>query len=417
MRSLDPATTARLHDRLAELGTITDEPGHLTRWFFSPAMTRVHQRFLAWAAAAGLTAHIDAADNLRLRWISNSAPSDRPLLVIGSHLDTVRNAGRYDGPLGVLTGLACVEQLQAWGETLPFDLEVVGFSDEEGLRFQSAYLGSSFYAGLFPESWLPLTDAAGHTVGEVLASRGTPAPEILATQKPPTGLMGYLELHLEQGPILEKDHSAVGIVSTIAAQARARFTFTGRAGHAGTTPMELRQDALCAAAEAILTIESTARDTPGLCATVGQLTVHPDASNVIPAQAVLSLDIRHPDDAALGEAITALTAALTTQAAQRRVEVEWEILQKGAAVPMDPVLSDSLKASALLRQGHATILVSGAGHDAAVMNRICPTAMLFVRCRDGLSHHPDEYVAPADAEMGLAVLADTLVRLAQAPPS
>jgi allantoate deiminase len=433
MPPVDPAIAARLHARVAELGTISEEPGRLTRSFFSEAMTRVHARFAEWAAAAGLTFAVDPADNLRLRWYSpgvaapaplanasdsaaaSAAPSaPRPLLVIGSHLDTVRDAGRYDGPLGVLTGLACVEQLQAWGAAPPFDLEIVGFSDEEGLRFQTAYLGSAYYAGVFPEAWLTLRDAAGLSLGEVLSSRGQAAADLLARQAPPAGLLGYLELHIEQGPQLAAEACAVGVVSAIAAQTRARLVFTGRAGHAGTTPMALRQDALCAAAEAVLAIEAQARATPGLRATVGQLAVQPGASNVIPAGAVLTLDIRHAEDATLADAVARLRSATAGLAAARGVDLVWEFLQQGGAVLMDPVFTEHLRAAAAARQGAAPVLVSGAGHDAAVLGRVCPVAMLFVRNRDGLSHHPDEYVEPADAELGLAILADAVVRLASA---
>ena len=417
MRELDTTVAARLHARVAELGTISEEDGRLTRWFFSPAMTRVHERMAQWAKAAGCAIAVDAADNLRIRWASPGVAANakpRPLVVIGSHLDTVRDAGRYDGPLGVLTGLACVEQLQAWGVVPPFDVEVAGFSDEEGLRFQTAYLGSSYYAGVFPETWLGLRDAAGMTLGEVLASRGRTAAEVLAEQRAPEGLKAYFELHIEQGPQLEADACAVGVVSAIAAQVRARITFTGKAGHAGTTPMELRQDALCAAAEAVLGFEARARATPGLRATAGQMKVGPGASNVIPAQAVVTLDIRHADDAVLEAAVTALEAELARIGAARGVAVGWEFLQRGRAVPMDAALSEYLRASAVARQGAAPVLVSGAGHDAAVLARVCPVAMLFVRNRDGLSHHPDEYVEPADAELGLAVLADALVRYAEA---
>jgi allantoate deiminase len=413
MRSLDPIITERLHARVAELGGISEETGRLTRSFFSDAMTQVHFRFAEWAEEAGLRFTIDAADNLRMRWVTNNEnATPRPLLVIGSHLDTVRDAGRFDGPLGVLTGLACIEQLQAWGEVPPFDIEVVGFSDEEGLRFQTAYLGSAYYAGVFPESWLTLRDAAGHTLGEVLASRGRSAADVLAAQRAPENVCGYLELHIEQGPQLEADACAVGVVSAIAAQTRARLVFSGKAGHAGTTPMELRQDALCAAAEAVLAIEAYARATPGLRATVGQLAVAPGASNVIPAEATLTLDIRHPADATLAAAVAGLESHTRSHAAARGIALRWEFLQQGKAVPMDAALTGHLRAAAAARQGNAPVLVSGAGHDAAVISRIAPVAMLFVRNRDGLSHHPDEYVAPADAELGLAVLADAVCRYA-----
>lgn len=424
-RPLSREVVDRLHQRLEELGRISDESGQLTRTFFSPAMGRVHRRFEEWGAEIGLTVTIDGFDNLRMRWISDGlapgtrATKARQVLVLGSHLDTVRNAGRYDGTMGVLLALACIEQLLRWGEHLPIDIEVVGFSDEEGLRFQTAYLGSLYYAGLLPHAWLEMTDGHGHTLRQVVEARGVPAEVILAQQRPPDGLLGYLEVHLEQGPRLEAEGKAVGVVSSIAAQVRMRLCFQGKAGHAGTTPMHLRRDALCAAAESILLIEDKARAVPGLVATVGQISVIPGASNVIPDRAIHSLDIRHESGACLAGVLGVLETGLQTMASRRGVGLQMEIVQQGDASPMDSELIERFKQSAMRRQGSTPVLPSGAGHDAVVMARIGPTGMLFVRCRHGLSHHPDEYVSPEDMEMGLAVLADTvgeISAMARRPP-
>ncbi len=419
-RPLSQEVVDRLHQRLAELGEISDEPGQLTRTFFSPAVGRVHRRFEEWGAQIGLNVTIDGFDNLRMRWTSQGlAPGipgtgARRLLVLGSHLDTVRNAGRYDGTMGVLLALACIEQLQCWGEHLPFDVELVGFSDEEGLRFQTAYLGSLYYAGLLPHAWLEMTDGNGQTLRQVVEARGVAAEAILAQQRPPDGLLGYLEVHLEQGPRLEAEGRAVGVVSSIAAQVRMRLCFQGQAGHAGTTPMHLRRDALCAAAESILLIESHARSAPGLVATVGQISVTPGASNVIPDRVIHSLDIRHESDACLAEVLGVLETGLRAMATRRGVGLQMEIVQQGAATPMDSEFIKRFKQSSVMRQGPTPVLPSGAGHDAAIMARIGPTGMLFLRCRDGLSHHPDEYVSPEDMEMGLAVLADAVCEIAAA---
>ena len=416
-RPLSREVADRLHQRLEELGRISDEPGQLTRTFFSPAMGRVHRRFEEWGAQIGLTVTIDGFDNLRMRW-TNGGPAPgtpgteaRRLLVLGSHLDTVRNAGRYDGTMGVLLALACIEQLQCWGESMAFDIEVVGFSDEEGLRFQTAYLGSLYYAGLLPHAWLEMTDGHGQTLRQVVEARGVPAEVILAQQRPPDGLLGYLEVHLEQGPRLEAEGIAVGVVSSIAAQVRMRLCYQGKAGHAGTTPMDLRRDALCAAAESVLLIEDTARAVPGLVATVGQISANPGASNVIPDRVIHSLDIRHESDARLAEVLGVLETGLRAMADRRGVVLQIEVLQRGPATPMDSEFIERFRKSAVRRQGTAPVLASGAGHDAAVMARIGPTGMLFLRCRDGLSHHPDEYVSPEDMELGLAVLADTVAEI------
>lgn len=419
MRPLDSSVTARLHSRIKELGEISEEPGRLTRTCFSEALHRAHERLGDWGRRAALKLRVDAVDNLRMRWTPASSrqawqgENERPLLVIGSHLDTVREAGRYDGALGVLVGLACIEQLQAWGEAPSFDLELAGFSDEEGLRFQTTYLGSSYYAGVFPAEWLRLRDEAGNELAQLLAHGGHVANEIVSGQAPPARLAGYLEVHIEQGPQLEAQGRAVGVVSGIAAQARARLRYSGSAGHAGTTPMRMRRDALCAAAEGILSIESTAGRVEGLRATVGQLALTPSASNVIPAEVILSVDLRHPHDEMLAQSIGELQTQTRELAGRRGVGLEWEILQNGKAVVMDPALTAHLRASAEARQGSTPTLFSGAGHDGAVLARVCPVAMLFVRCRGGLSHHPDEFAAGDDIEMSLAVLADTVCRISR----
>jgi allantoate deiminase len=220
-------------------------------------------------------------------------------------------------------------------------------------------------------------------------------------------------MHIEQGPILEAEGCAASVVSAIAAQTRAAFTFTGKSNHAGTTPVELRQDALCAAAEAILLVEKAARDLPSLRATVGQIRIEPSASNVIPSLARISLDLRHPDDAVLATAIAALRAAIEALAARRRVEERWEVFQQSAAVPMAAPLRDQLLRSTQRFQPRAPLMVSGAGHDGVMISRACPVAMLFVRCRAGLSHHPDEYATPADIETALAILVDAVAAHAE----
>ncbi len=400
---------------------MSEEPGKLTRRIFSPAMDSVHERFQQWANAAGLHFSVDALQNMKIRWrpperALSAARETGGLLVIGSHLDTVRNAGRYDGPLGVVAALACVEQLQAWGTSLPFDLEVVGFSDEEGLRFQTAYLGSSFYAGLFRSEWLALRDDSGQTLAELLESRGTNPRQLLSRQTAPAGVLGYLELHLEQGPQLEELGIPLGVVSAIAAQTRARLRFVGKSGHAGTTPMSLRQDALCAAAEAILEIESLARASDGLRATVGQIRAEPGAGNVIPEVVEFSLDIRHEQDHCLTEALEKLKDAIERDCRLRRITVHWEILQQGKSVPMSPPLRRTLQQAAEGQQGPTPMIPSGAGHDAAIMARLCPVGMLFVRCREGLSHHPDEWVSPQDIEVGVTALLDAILAVRSSPP-
>jgi allantoate deiminase len=395
---------------LDELGHITDEPGRLTRTFLSPAMRRANQLVGDCMNAGGLDVWEDSVGNLIGR-----ATSDNPkakTLLLGSHLDTVRDAGRFDGPLGVLLPIVALADLKVRGVKLPFNVEVLGFSEEEGVRFASAYLGSEGYTGRLKESTLKLTDAHGTTVRQVLEEFGgkftLPKPAHKRGD-----LLGYIEVHIEQGPVLEAKDLAVGVVTAIAGQSRFKLTWTGKAGHAGTTPMALRKDALAGAAEFTLAVEKLARGTTGLVATVGSLTVSPGAANVIPGSVVHTLDVRHANDATRRSALIKLGRLAAQLAKKRGLRVTWQRTQDNGAVACSPALTATLERSVKAVQGKSLSLVSGAGHDGVVMSTLTPVAMLFVRCRDGLSHHPDEYAAPKDLAVALAVMTDFLERLAQ----
>lgn len=401
-----------LPQMLDELGRISDDRGRLTRTFLSPAMRTANAQVAKWMRGAGLAVREDTVGNLIGR-LEGSHPKAKTL-VLGSHLDTVRDAGRFDGPLGVLLPIVALAELQRRGVRLPFAVEVPGFSEEEGVRFASAYLGSKGYAGQLRASDLKLKDTAGVSVDEALrrfnGGRFTPP-------KPahrPGDLLGYVEVHIEQGPVLEKEKLAVGVVSAIAGQTRGRITLRGKAGHAGTTPMALRRDALAGAAEFVLWAEGLARGSVPLVATVGTLTVAPGAPNVIPGEAVLSLDLRHPVDAAREAALGKLLQAAKALARRRKLEFAWQVTQQNGAAACAPALTGLLEESVRAVQRRSVSLVSGAGHDAVVMAAVAPMAMLFVRCRDGLSHHPDEYASPADLAVALRVMVDFLERLAKA---
>ena len=376
--------------RCRELGRISDEPDRLTRTFHSPAMGRANALVGGWMRAAGLAVREDAAFNLIGRW---PGPTPRAsTLLLGSHLDTVRDAGRYDGPLGVLTALATVTLLRTEGVRLPFAVEVAGFSDEEGVRYQSTYLGSRALAGT-----LTPRDVAA------VAEKG-----IVRARRKPGELLAYAEVHIEQGPVLEARGLALGVVSGIAGQTRACLEFTGRAGHAGTTPMAMRRDALCAAAEFILAVERA-----GIIATVGQIEAQPGASNVIPGRVSLSLDVRHLEDSRRVAAVDRLRRQAAAIADRRQVGLRWTPVQETGRVACDPRLSRLLRAVARRHQSEVPFLPSGAGHDAAALAAVCPVAMLFVRCKGGLSHHPAESVQAADVAKAIAVCRDFVLRLAQ----
>ncbi len=405
-----PTAAKRLVRWLGELGKISDEEGRLTRTFLSPAMHRANAIVGGWMREAGLTVREDTVGNLIGR-IEGTRP-DAKTLLLGSHLDTVRDAGRFDGPLGVLLPIAALIELKARGVVLPFSVEVVGFSEEEGVRFASAYLGSKGFTGQLRAGDLTLRDPQGVSVREALEAHNGRRfiPPRAAHKK--GALLGYCEVHIEQGPVLENKKLAVGAVSAIAGQTRGRLIFRGKAGHAGTTPMVLRRDALAGAAEFVLATEALARKSLPLVATVGTVAVAPGAPNVIPGETALSLDVRHPQDAARRAALRTLLKSADVIARRRGLMCSWQVTQDNPAVACDPALTALLEASVRAEQGRSLALVSGAGHDAVVMSAVTPVAMLFVRCRGGLSHHPDEYASPADIAAALRVTVDFLERLA-----
>ncbi len=407
---MDPRATQILQ-RIEELARLSETPGQLTRTYGSPAMGRANQLVGQWLRAAGLTPSVDAIGNLIGRAPVKTAK--RKTLLLGSHLDTVRNAGKFDGPLGVLLGIACVEACRAEGRQLPFDLAVIGFADEEGVRFQTTYLGSRVVAGTFAPKDLTRRDAAGISLREAVASFGGNPGKLSTARWPATSLVGYLEAHIEQGPVLEQKDLSVGVVTSISGQSRLLVEFIGRAGHAGTTPMSLRADALCAAAEFILAVESQARKKAGLVATVGRIQAEPGASNVISGTATLTLDVRHQADATRESAVAALQQAAHKIARLRKMQLHWQPVQQTSSVHCSPPLTRLLAHAVRHHEPRSVALPSGAGHDAAVMAGLTPTAMLFIRCKNGVSHHPDESVKPGDVAVALDVMVDFVRQLAR----
>lgn len=386
---------------LEELGAISDEPGALTRTFLSPALARAKALAAGWMKECGLAPFEDQAGNLIGRW--DCGDPKAPTLVCGSHLDTVRNAGRFDGALGVVAGiLAAARAIEGKGR-LPYHLEVAAFSDEEGVRFQTTYLGSRFYTGRLGESELAAVDRGGVSVRQAITSHRPQFPS-----PPPRTLCGYVEAHIEQGPALESANLALGMAAGIAGQTRARITLQGRAGHAGTTPMRMRCDALAGAAECILAIEETARGTPGLVATVGELIISAPASNVIPGEVTFTLDVRDADDAARNDYCRSLLAKLEAQMALRGIALRAETVQSSPSVRCSERLTARLEEIVTGLQGTCPRLVSGAGHDIVALAEVTETALLFVRCRNGLSHHPDEYARAEDIGLAIEALTEFL---------
>jgi len=369
--------------RCDELGAISEEPGRLTRTFASPAMRRATKLVGSWMRDAGLAVREDAAFNLLGRW--SSARRGAKTLLLGSHLDTVRDAGKYDGSLGVLIAVAAVQSLRERGAILPFNVEIVGFSDEEGVRYQTTYLGSRALAGT-------LTAADLARVQE---------RQIVKARRRRSEFLGYAEVHIEQGPVLEQNNLPVGVVTAIAGQSRLRVEFHGIAGHAGTVPMKSRRDALAGAAELVLAVERS-----GVTATVGTIEVEPGASNVIPGRVTLTLDVRDQNDSRRLAVVHSLYAKAKAIAKPRRLKLIWTSVQQTAAVQCDKNLTQILSNCVAQRGLEVLKLPSGAGHDAAAMAAITPVAMLFVRCKGGVSHHPAESVKTADVRTAIEVLGD-----------
>ena len=396
--------------RCNDLARITDKPGRLTRTFTSPAMRQANSLVGAWMREVGMKTRVDAIGNL-IGHYAGQKPGAK-ILLLGSHLDTVRQAGKFDGPLGVVLAIACVGKLHRQKVRLPFAIEVVGFADEEGVRYQTAYLGSKVLAGCFDERDLRRKDVNGIAMADAIKRFGGNPAKLKSARLNPKNLLGYVEVHIEQGPVLEQRNLAVGVVTAIAGQSRFNISFTGRASHAGTVPMDLRRDALCAAAEFIVAVEKFARKTNGLVATVGQVHAEPGASNVIPGTATLTLDVRHRKDSVRLASGAALQKLARRIAGARQMKLVWQPVQQTASVPCSPQLSRCLKRAVQSHQREVAALPSGAGHDAAVMARITPAAMLFVRCKGGVSHHPDESVSNQDVRVAVEVLNDFLRRLA-----
>lgn len=393
-----------LADRLAKHSETSDG---LTCTFMTPAHRAAAGALRMLMTDAGMIVHEDVVGNVVGRY--RAAREDAATLIIASHYDTVRNAGKYDGRLGILAGIVAVEELRRRGTTLPFHVDVIGFSEEEGIRFSVPFMGSAALAGRFDRSILTRRDAQGCSLGDVLRQRGGDAFSIAAI-RPPAPLLGYLEIHIEQGPVLLQEGLPLGVVSAIAGLERHRLKIRGVAGHAGTVPMGLRHDAAAAAAEIVALVERRCAAVPDVVGTVGQLQVPDGAINVIPAVCELSLDIRASERHGLACAVADIFKGIDEIAARRGVSVEAEQLLSTAPTPCSPHLQTAL-AEATVRQGLAVRrLFSGAGHDAVMFDNLTDIGMLFVRCGNGgVSHSPLETITAEDADYAVRVLLDLLV--------
>jgi allantoate deiminase len=390
-------------ERINRLGAISETPEHLARIFLTSEHRAAADLILAWMRDAGMRAHLDAIGNVCGRY-EGERPG-LPCLMLGSHYDTVRDAGKWDGPLGLITAISCVADLNKKGRRLPFAIEVTGFADEEGVRFASTLLGSRAVAGTFNESVLGSKDDAGISMRDALVQFGLDPDHVGAAARIRNELLAYIELHIEQGPVLEAKNLPVGVVTAISGATRLAAKLSGMAGHAGTVPMALRRDALAGAAECISTIEELCRtDAGGLVGTVGYIHALPGATNVIPGEVHFTIDLRAPTDTHRKRAVTDIVRHIEAVAKRRKLALQVDVTHENRTVPCAPWLKAQI-AAAVAAEGHPVFeLPSGAGHDGMAMVDIADVGMLFVRCRGGISHHPDEHVDVADADAGARVL-------------
>jgi allantoate deiminase len=388
--------------RVNELGAISESPEHLTRVFLTEEHRAAADLILSWMRAAGMRAHLDAIGNVCGRY--EGVRPGLPCLMLGSHYDTVRDAGKWDGPLGLITAISCVADLNRRGKRLPFAIEVTGFADEEGIRFASTLLGSRAVAGTFDEGVLNARDIGGIPMRQALVRFGLDPDHIGAAARARGELLAYVELHIEQGPVLEAECLPVGVVTAISGATRLAVVLTGMAGHAGTVPMALRRDALAGAAECIAAIEEYCRTDTGLVGTVGTINAMPGATNVIPGRVSFTIDMRAASDAHRGKAVADVVRQIERIAKRRELALQIDVTHENRTVPCAPWLKAQV-ADAIAAEGFRVFeLPSGAGHDGMAMIDVADVAMVFVRCRGGVSHHPDEHVDIADADAGARVL-------------
>lgn len=401
----EAATTAlgeEIVDRINMLGSVSETPDNLTRIFLTKQHRDAANLLLTWMREAGMEARMDAIGNVVGRY-EGDAPR-LPALMLGSHYDTVREAGKWDGPLGVITAISCISDIHKRGLRLPFAIEVVGFADEEGVRFPATLLGSRAVAGTFDESVLSMRDAAGLSMRDAISRFGLDPKHIGAAARVRGELLAYVELHIEQGPVLESEDLPVGAVSAISGATRLAVVLRGMAGHAGTVPMALRHDALTGGAECITAIEEFCRTDTGLVGTVGYIHAEPGATNVIPGRVSFTIDVRAISDSHRRLAVTDIVRQIERIAGRRKLAAQIDITHENRTAACAPWLRQQVM-EAISGEGYRIFeLPSGAGHDGMAMIDIVDIGMLFVRCRGGVSHHPDEYVAPADAEAGARVL-------------
>jgi allantoate deiminase len=397
-------------DRCRKLAGFSERPDSTVRTFLSPPMRDCHEEIAEWLDPLGIESKIDAAGNLRAFY--PGADPGAPRLLIGSHLDTVPDAGAFDGALGVVLGVALIEVLE--GERLPFGIEILGFSEEEGVRFGTPFIGSRALVGRLDEELLRREDARGISVRAAIEDFGLKPAEIPKARL--TGdVLDYVEFHIEQGPVLEELGLPLGAVEAVAGQSKLELVFVGRANHAGTTPMHLRRDSAAGAAEWILAVEREGKSVPGLVATVGAVEAKPGVANVIAGETRLTLDVRHGADGVRKRAVDGLIRVAEEIAARRGLTVTHQTMLSQPSVPMDSGLVEQIEEALRRANCKPHRMVSGAGHDAMILAEKVPSAIIFLRTPGGISHNPEETVAIEDVAKALETGSHLLQLLAGSP--
>ncbi len=409
MPMLPPGAGELLMRRIEQLATISESEKGLTRRFATPEHRQANDLVADWMIQAGMSVREDAIGNIIGRY--EGAEVGAPAIMLGSHLDTVVMAGKYDGMLGVLCGLACVEYLVANKQRLPHAIEVIGFADEEGVRYQSTFLGSRAVTGEFDYAQLDRADKDGITMRNALIAFGKNPDELAGAVRQAEDIAAYLEVHIEQGPVLEKEDLGVGVVTAIAGATRMVATITGDAGHAGTVPMTLRRDALVGAAQCIAGIERLCTGAADLVGTVGAIQAEPGAGNVIPGHVEFTIDIRSAEDTRRTSAVEAVVAHMQDVCKQRKLQLQIDTVHSESSEECDDELIGHICQAIGTCQSRALKLTSGAGHDVMVMAHLTPSGLIFVRCAGGISHNPAESITLEDAALGAEVLLQTVMKV------
>jgi allantoate deiminase len=395
--------------RLDKLATFTENPGQLTRRYLSTAHVAAMGQVRAWMKEAGMEVRIDAVCNVIGRYEGKTQGA--PAILLGSHIDTVVDAGKYDGNLGVLAAIGAVADMASRDERLDHAIEVIAFGEEEGVRFPTHLLTSSALVGTLESTVFDARDADGVSVREALVAAGGNADAYRSCARKRSDVAAYLELHIEQGPVLHDKGHAAAAVTAIDGAIRLIVGLRGFAGHAWTVPMGFRRDALAAAAEMIVAIERLGGSQAGLVATVGRVDARPGAPNVIPGRVEFTVDMRSPSDAVRHRAQRELLALLRDIAVRRRIELETRIYQEVPATALDQSITAAVGEAIVACGLDLPELSSGAGHDAMMMAKLCPSGMIFLRCKDGISHNPAESITAEDADVGVRVLLETVRRV------